>query len=228
MPETPSPKSRFENINDLIRAMIWPLVILIFFIAYHGEFTKIVTLIPSEIERSSKISIGSMTLEIEKTARSSGNGKLAVIIKNLSEKGIRKLLSMGSGSHSFMIRSKLFKNGTTENGFTLPIDTDVLKELEKKGLLQTNEPIDKFLSYFKGLHPNESTRYTSPDGLSSSDSNSGPDSTYTKNTDYSIPVSRLSSADSLRIEQFDGKLSQQGQKAFDIIVQVIAEQLKKD
>jgi hypothetical protein len=104
-------KSMFEHIVDLIKVTIWPFMILVFLIFYGSEISQIIKIIPKKLENSSKISVGSLSLEIEKSARITGNFELAEIIKNLSENGIRKLLTLGSGPHSLMVRNQINENG---------------------------------------------------------------------------------------------------------------------
>ena len=137
-------KSNFENVNDLIRATMWPLIVLIFFFAYNTEFNKIIKLIPDRLEQSSKISIGSLSFEIERTAKLTGNEELADIVKNLSEDGIRKLLTLGTGSHALIAHGSFIEGSISETSFNTPPDLDVLLELEKNGLIKGDEPLDKF------------------------------------------------------------------------------------
>lgn len=218
------PKSTFENINDLIKALLWPVIIFIFFLSYRSEFNSIVKLIPKKLENSSKITIGSLSFEIEKTAKESGNGELAEIIKNLSERGIRKLLTLGSGRHSLMVRNETTANSNSEKSYSIPRDIDVVQELAKKGLLVTDEPLDNFISFFMNLKPIEKEQYTWTDE-SPIDSHGDPISQ--KYTELQIPISKLNKSDEERIDHYGFQLSSSGKKAFDIIVHVIAEQINK-
>src|SRR5436190_13220571 len=96
-------KGTFENVNDLLKAILWPVLILFIFFTFKNDIINIVHLIPDKIQSSSKISVGGLSIEIEKSAINSGDPKLAGIIKNLSEQGIRKLLTLGKGSFSVMV-----------------------------------------------------------------------------------------------------------------------------
>jgi len=215
-------KSNFENINDLIKAIIWPLVILLFFIFYGTEIGKIIKLVPEKIESSSKISVGSLTLKIEKTAQSTGNGELAVIIKKLSEKGIRKLLTLGSGRHSLMVRSKLNEDGVKQDAYSIPEDIDVFEELEKNGLLISDEPISGFIKFVRKLDPIEKIHYKNSHGSWSDEQR---DSFTIKYVEYILPFQKLSAEENIRLDSFGVELSETGKKAFEIVVHVIAEQI---
>jgi len=218
-------KSMFENTVDLIKVTIWPFMILVFLVFYGSEINQIIKIIPEKLESSSKISVGSLSLEIEKSARITGNFELADIIKNLSENGIRKLLTLGSGPHSLMVRNEINDHGQQKKAYSIPIDIEVFQELEKCDLLKADEPIDKFISYFKSLNPVKKDRFRDNHG---SASDSKRDEFQTGYTEYMLPVENLKSADVEKIDRYEVILSENGQKAFNIIVRVIAEQIKKE
>jgi hypothetical protein len=218
-------KSTFENINDLIKATAWPLIVIIIFIFYRKELGSIIKLIPNKIEKSSKITVGSLSFEIEKSAKIAGDEQLGIIIKNLSEKGIRKLLTLGSGRHSIMVRSEKLKNDIQEKAFTTPIDLDVLKELEKNGLIKIDESIDDFVAFFKKLKPIEEVKFKSADG---SYRDTEDDNHKEKFMQLSISELSLTEEQRKKIDKYGLELSENGRKAFEIIVHVIAEQINKE
>ena len=214
-------KSMFENINDLIKSLLWPFIILVLFLNYRSEFNDIIRIIPRKLESSSKISMGSLSFEIEKTAKNSGNEELGIIIKNLSEKGIRKLITLGTEYHRLMLRTEYFeKDKPTVEAFVIPEDIDVYRELERNGLLKPNEPIDNFIEFYKSLNPIEQ-KFSSSSGLHK-------DSLDLTIVELTVLASKLSSADNERIKNFGTELSESGKKAFDIIVHVISKQINKD
>lgn len=177
-------------------------------------------MIPDKFKDSSKISTGFLTLEIEKTARSTGNSELAEIIKNLSEQGVRKLLTLGSGRYMIMTRPY-----ESEQSFSTPPDLHVFRELEEKGLLVANEDFDGFIKYLKTLGAEERTIHFNGDGSFTKIEDDGGEGDDDEGIQYVIPLSKLSSADYKRVDNFGVELSENGRKAFDIIVRVIAEQI---
>lgn len=218
-------KSTFENINDLISSILWPLLILAFFFAYRRELTNIIQLLLRKLELSNKFTVGSLSFEIEKTAKIYGNSELGKIIKNLSEESIRKLLTLGAGRHSIMVRGNSFTNDNIEKTFLIPSDYEVIMELEQNELIKLDEPFEDFLAFFKGLKFNEREQFKSKDGSSHDTRLELSDEKY---TELSIPVSRLSDTQYKKIDSYGLILSETGQKAFDIIVKVISEQITKD
>ncbi len=220
-----NPKSTFENINDLLKSILWPFIFLIVFFTYKAEFTKIFKILPEKVENSSKIAIGSFSLEIEKTAQRQGSGELSKVIKALSTEGIKKFLTLGSGRYSIIVRMQDEKNGVKESGYALPNDTETLLELEKANLISGDTPIQSFISYFKKLNPNVKTKYLSDNG---SYSYTKTDNFNKEVKEYFLPGSNLSENDLKKIEHFDVFLTDNGHKAFDIIVKVTAEQIKSE
>lgn len=218
-------KGIFENINDLIGTILWPVLILIFFVIYRKQISYVAQLLLNKLELSSKISVGSLSFEIEKTAKQYGNFGLGKIIKNLTEPSIRKLLTLGSGRHSMIVRGTKFTEGKSESSFIIPNDYEIFLELEKNGLVKFDEPFDGFLTFFKRLNPDERIQYKSKQGISHDHRLDLSDIKY---TEFSIPVSKLSSDQFKKIDSYGLELSESGKKAFEIIVQVISEQIKKN
>lgn len=217
-------KSKFENINDLIRSLIWPFIILLVFIIYGSEINQIIKLIPKKIETSSKISVGSISLEIEKSAKQIGNAELGEIIKNLSESGIRKLLTLGTGRFNIILRCEYREKTESEKAFSLPHDISVLEELEKNGLIKSNDnmSLESFIAFFKRKKPIERIWYGDPNA---SYSTSPETKTTQKFSEFTLPFSKLNQQEYKLIDGYDIELSENGRKAYEIIVQVVSEQI---
>lgn len=196
------------------------------FFTYKSDLNKIIGLIPKQIEKSSKISVGSLSLEIDRTAKISGNVELAEIIKKLSEKGIRKLLTFSSISHAVLVHSKA--KDTNEEYFTLPSDIDVVLELEKNGLIKGNSHIDKnltvedFISLFKTFPSKKVAIYMSPEGFSMDEKYGKFTEKITQNRVFG---SQLRPDELAQLNNYTIQLSDQGKKAYEIIVHVVAEQI---
>jgi hypothetical protein len=85
----------FGNINNLIKALIWPLVILYILLRYHSPVSVTIELIPNLIKHATKVSAGGVTFEIEQKAQESGNENLAAALKGLSPQARKLLLQVG-------------------------------------------------------------------------------------------------------------------------------------
>jgi hypothetical protein len=215
-------KDTFENVNDLLKAVLWPVIVLVVFLTYKEELNKIFQMIPEKLENSSKISVGSLSFEIEKTARRAGNAELGGIIHNLSEDGIRQLLTLGSGRHSIVVRHDPDQFNNFQKNYSLPVNMKVLIELEESSLLKADEPLEAFNKFFMTLNPDEKMVYKSGSILSSEEKHIQNEQ---KITQFTISESKLSQAQLQRIERMGVELSESGVKAFRIIVGVISEQI---
>lgn len=217
-------KTTFEKINDLLKTILWPFIVIGILLVYNVELGKIISLIPQKLESSSKISVGSFSFEIEKTAKKYGNDQLAQSITKLSEKGIIKLLTLGSGRHSIMVRGEEFENDSKIETFSLPFDYEALLELEAQKLLEADEPMEDFASFFMGLNPDRKKVFVSPDGSRTYRQNESDE----EKTKYTISVSKLNQREVERIDRMGVKLSKTGKEAFEIIVQVVGQQINEN
>ncbi len=215
-------KSNFENVNDLLKAALWPIIAVIVFFSYKDDIGKVIGIIPKKFEDSSKITMGSITLEIEKTARSSGNAELGKIIKNLSERGISKLLTLGQSSHMVMYNTANSHGGPEEHNFKTPSDMDVLLELEKNGLLTGDGSVEEFFDFVKSLDHTTEVVYAYPDGTESQSSSDDAFRVERLKIEHAI----LSKQQYKKLDDYTVRLSDDGRKAFEIVIKVIADQIK--
>lgn len=99
--EEAEPKSKhlqyFEGVVSLVIAFRWPVLILLFYLLFRGPISESVGLLPQVISQSSKITIGSLALEINQTAQATGNPRLIRAIGGLSPAAIKMLLRIGEG-----------------------------------------------------------------------------------------------------------------------------------
>lgn len=79
-------KTKFENIIELIRVTMWPLIVIIVLIFFYSDVKNL-------INKSSKVSVGSFSMEIQREAQDQGSAKLGELIVNLNEKELKLLLS---------------------------------------------------------------------------------------------------------------------------------------
>ena len=101
--------------------------------------------LPEMIKKSSKVTVGGISIEVQNIAEISGNPKLAKIIPSLSNEGIKTLLTLGEGRHIVLSRRG-------DSLFNLTERINPFYELESNGLARVsygyNKPqitIKKFL-----------------------------------------------------------------------------------
>ncbi|MFT3794721.1 hypothetical protein [Flavobacterium sp.] len=205
-----TPKSTFENTIELLKTLLWPVIILFFFFGYKTEIDQMIAVLPQKFENSSKFSVGSFSFEIEQKAKKSGNEELGEIIKGLSSPAIRKMITMGQGGQSIV-------NHTSDNSeFALSSDFDALLELEASGLVQSDVPLKEFRSYFEQLKPQERD-------IQSKTADGQP----IRKTRRFVYANKLKPEQLQYLSGVRVALSEKGKKAFAIVLQVIGEQIKQ-
>lgn len=214
---TTTGKSKFENINDFLKVILWPIIVLIVIAIYHKDVSRM-------FQSSSKVSIGSFTMEMQKEAQSQGSGELSGIIEKLSTPGIKRLLSMGNFGR-FGLVGRNSGIGGKEEGYSLSPDIFNWSELIDAGLVQGDGfSIDDIISEFKNLKAEETIMYYDDEGNSSTIK----DSKYPKKgAEYYIPLSRLTNDNRMKLESYSVELTENGKKALNIIVETTARQIKK-
>jgi hypothetical protein len=210
-------KSTFENVNDLLKAILWPLIVVIILIAYHSDISDM-------FRNSSKVSLGSFSMEMQREAKSQGSAELSNIIQELSVPGIKRLLAMGSyGSYGLIGTLREYEGH--EGGYTLAPDISAWEELIDNGLVGTdNFTISEVVELFETLNAEESTVFYDDYGGSSHFE----DSKYPyQGTQYFIAYSKLTPELERKLEGYSIRLTENGRKAVDIIVETTAKQIKK-
>jgi hypothetical protein len=210
-------KSTFENINDLIKAVLWPLLIGLVIVSYHDDISAM-------FRHSSKVSIGNFSMEIQRQAANQGSASLSLVINDLSVTGIKRLLTMGNfGSHGLVGRSRSYQGYNGEIYRIAPKAED-WEELEKANLVKyDNGTLDEAIELFKKLGAHEHKIYSNNEGRHS----------YTKSPEYTkegieyiLPVKSITPEEKERIEDFRVSLTDKGKKALQIIIESTANQIK--
>lgn len=121
---------------DLVKAMIWPALIVYLFLELKGPLQQVLTELPEKVSEAQKISLGSFSLEVEHQAIQTGGMKLADTLRNLSPQSIAELMQIGNNVN------RLVGEGHQESAdhFTYflpgPGFTNILDELAKHGLVK--------------------------------------------------------------------------------------------
>ncbi len=97
MPEN-TPKSRFELLVELIKAIIWPLFATVILFLFWEPIRTISTQLPSLIGRSETITIAGVSLKVSKRLTQQASPKLAAALAKLSPQGLRQLVDQRGAS----------------------------------------------------------------------------------------------------------------------------------
>ena len=115
---------------DALRVLIWPIIFALVYAINYQSFSKAITLLPTKIAESTKISIGNLVIEqVEKVARSEKKEELLLGVRQLSPQAISTLLQTNRYANSSLIAS-------SPNYLIIPDhDLDTMEELIKMGQL---------------------------------------------------------------------------------------------
>lgn len=128
----------YEATISLIKAVIWPAVILFFFLVFRGPITDTVEELPNLFSKTTLITVGSVTIEVDQRLLANANPKLRDSLSKLSAGAIRLLVKYGGG-------------GTYTNSSypKFAQEEPVLRELAEAGLIE----------FKKGITDNEHPGY---------------------------------------------------------------------
>jgi len=214
---TDTKKSNFENINDLLKALLWPLVAVTVILMFKGE-------VRTMFQNSSKVTLGSFSMEIQREAANQGQSELSTIITKLSIPGLKKLMAMSSAGRFGLVSNRRPYQGN-EGGYSLNADLSVWAELEKSGLISGESfNISSLIDHFKKLGAKETKVFYNDEG-----------STTTADTkqyqyegmEYFISNTQLNDSEKAKLENFSVALTEKGRKAVNIIVETTARQIKE-
>jgi hypothetical protein len=94
-------KSRYEISVDLVKALIWPLLIAIFFISYRQPISQTVQQIPSLLASSSELTIAGTKIQIDRRLRARTSTAVLQAMSQLSPDGMERLMDMVRGTPVF-------------------------------------------------------------------------------------------------------------------------------
>ena len=204
-------KTLFDKISEILKTAIWPIIVLIVLFWYNKEFKKV-------IDNSTKVSIGSFSMEVQREATNQGFSELGKIITGLNETELKLLLSMSeSQSFGFVGRNNknYFLSGKIRNW----------EGLEKGGLVTFEGfTVDEVESYLMRLGAKKELRYYNPKG----ESMGAKERDFTEES-YAIELdgSKVSNQDAMKLDSYMIKLSDKGKQAINIILKTLVESMNK-
>jgi hypothetical protein len=77
---------------DAAKTLVWPILVTTVFVMFRDSIADAVRLLPEKLRESNKISVGSLSFEIQERAARQGNARAAVGLRNLSKSAITLLL----------------------------------------------------------------------------------------------------------------------------------------
>ncbi len=122
-----------------VKAVAWPGVVLFIFLAVREPILDLLSRVPEVISGSTKITYGSFSMEIAKSAREAGTPELAGLVGGLSARAVEDLLNTSRGkSHNYTWDTTIREGSkVVAIRVTLPAGEALraFNELEAKGLI---------------------------------------------------------------------------------------------
>lgn len=96
-----SKKTRFELTTELLKVILWPIVILVIILIFWKPLYLSINEVPNVINNSESITIGSLSLKIKKNTIGRPSNEVKDVLKGISAKGIDVLLSSSAQTEYF-------------------------------------------------------------------------------------------------------------------------------
>ncbi len=106
--DTQPSKSKFELTVDLIKAIIWPIVVSFLLIVFWRPIYSTINQIPKVVNNSETITIGSLSLKIRSNSNLIPSDSVKISLEALSASGINSLLTSNGTSEYFYENQVLF------------------------------------------------------------------------------------------------------------------------
>lgn len=190
---------------DLVSAVAWPMLVAVLLVAYRQPLREITSALPQKFLAASKVSVGSLSIEIEEKARATGNPVLIQSLHGLSPEAVKYLLEIGRTGIPLFVEGKTF-GGPKAYSLWVNDRMPVIRELASRGMLEFGEDLDPFLAWVKSRFRVVRDR----DG-----------------TELFVPTPPLLPAEERRLRaQFYG-LSPLGKQAWDSVLAAVSKELAK-
>jgi hypothetical protein len=137
--------TRFQEIIELIKATIWPVMVVALIVIYRKAISRFLNL-------SNKLSIGDFSLEIEKRTKVIGRLDIYQDLKKLSSESLKFLFGLEPNENNYphLISSFYGPGAKHPTTFGLPTKEKmkIYYELEANGFIEFNEPLANFHQFW--------------------------------------------------------------------------------
>lgn len=204
-----SPFGAARLVLDYLRVLAWPVFAAALLLTYRPPLGRMAATLARKFDAASKVSLGSLSLEVAARAREVGSPALADSIGELSEKAVTELLRLGGGGGTHRLVST--KDAFPASTFGIPdsLTLAALRELDDKGFVAFREPLPAYLDYVRSVSANED------------DQRNGSDRTW-------LTVRDPERADTTRIVRQNYALTPAGARAVEAITKAVASQLARE
>lgn len=194
----------FEALTNFIKAAAWPLIAIAVFLEFRQPIREAVAVIPKKMSESQKLTVGSLSIEIEKRANAVGDPELATLIDGLSPQAIELMLRLKREGTSVASSS----GGDEPSIYYFPKAEEylTLKELDLKHLIDPGVDLTEYRKFVE-----TKLRLMGDSG----------------NRDNYQPRRPLTPEEKHEIWKAQYRLSERGAKAVQLIISAVSRELQK-
>ena len=136
---------------EFLQVIAWPALVLYALVAYRDPLRRLLLVIPKKLAQTSKLSFGSLVVDMQTTLINVGDPALAKELPHLSRAAYEELLSMKGDDSVFSLIVHAGTEGQNGIQLTDPDELAVARELYRVGLIKGDEPVDTFIQYVQSL-----------------------------------------------------------------------------
>ena len=192
---------------ELAKALAWPLVALYALVYFRRPLRSALDLLPEKLRNVSKVTVGSLSFEVQAYLQATGDDELLRVLPKLSRRAFEKILDLRVTNHHYVLCSRGTSMAVSDEHYTLRKDEDfsVLHELEALGLIRFAEPLVDFEAFFETLPGYAAIAGSTSEG--------------------SVVVAALSADQVQRVEAERYALTDLGRRAYDAVFTVVIRQI---
>ena len=201
----------FKLVIQLIEALAWPGVTLYVIISFRVPLKNLLERLAKKLGESSKskISVGSLSIELENRLQKLGEQNLAVAVRSLPRSAFDLILRLGDTNHHYGFGSN------ANDSYYLPSHKMManIHELHRAKLLAFPEPLEEFLHF---VRTRPLFKYV-PDP-------SGQDAL----GHAILPKEGLSESERKRVEHMSFRLNEEGKHVHDTLLDILLAQFTEN
>ena len=188
---------------EFAKALVWPVFITVMIIVYRKPVRAVLQNLIDKFSQASKVTIGSLSLEIQQRVRQAGNPQLARAVGELSPGAIAELLRTPRGGRMILVSTREEK-GAMDLGLPSTEHLAVLQELESQGLLRFSPKSLKDFQRFVRSFPAKPSR------------------TPNEGRPYWIKASSITGKKAKEIEEEGYEFTKEGRESADAVIVAVA------
>jgi hypothetical protein len=151
-------KTRFENINDLVKILIWPLFAVLLLVCFWKPLFSLINKLPEIIDRSQTVTIAGLAIELNQNMRQPSE-EVKIVLSEISPEGVKMLTEFKGtmcwwgeiSSDNYQVYEELIRLGLFAETSSIDLKGNCSIETKITNLgLNTKDYLFELLSEFVG------------------------------------------------------------------------------